>query len=154
MWNLERQAMTDLTTVFDNLVRFQIELWNQVDARLNDDLGIALGQFEGMRAIARDEGRRVYDVAEELVITVGGASKLVDRIQANGFCERLSNPDDRRSSLLKLTPAGERMLARATTAVDDELKLRLGDRMSRAELDHLASTLASLRHPAVEKVQS
>jgi DNA-binding MarR family transcriptional regulator len=146
--------MTELTTVFDDLVRFQIELWNQVDARLNRDLGIALGQFEGMRAIANIDGSRVYDVAEELVITIGGASKLVDRIQANGYCERQSNPDDRRSSLLKLTPAGEHMLARATTAVDDELQQRLGDRMSPTDLDRLASTLAALRHPALEKAQS
>jgi DNA-binding MarR family transcriptional regulator len=150
----EGLAMVDLTTVFDDLVRFQIELWNQVDARLRENLGIALGQFEGMRAIATRDGCRVYDVADELVITIGGASKLVDRIQANGFCDRQSNPDDRRSSLLTLTPAGEQMLAKAGRAVDDELQQRLGDRMPSADLDRLASTLSMLRRPSPEKTQS
>jgi DNA-binding MarR family transcriptional regulator len=146
--------MADLARLFDDLVRFQIEIWNQVDARLRSDLGIALGQFEGMRAIAAREGCRVNDVADELVITIGGASKLVDRIQANGFCERQSNPDDRRSQLLQLTESGVRMLARATASVESELQLRLGDRLSATALNDFGSTLAQLRHPALAGVRA
>jgi DNA-binding MarR family transcriptional regulator len=37
---------------------------------------------------------RVYDIAHELGITTGGTSKLVDRIEARGYCRRLPNPDD------------------------------------------------------------
>jgi DNA-binding MarR family transcriptional regulator len=53
----------------------------------------------------------VYDIAHELAITTGGTSKLVDRIEASGYCRRLPNPADRRSSLLELTPAGQRLFA-------------------------------------------
>jgi hypothetical protein len=46
----------------------------------------------------------VFDIAEELSLTVGGTSKLVDRIEAAGHCVRRANPDDRRSSIIELTP--------------------------------------------------
>jgi DNA-binding MarR family transcriptional regulator len=145
--------VSDLTTVFHDLVRFQIELWNQLDARVRADLDIPLGQFEGARVIAGRNGTcRVYDVAEELVITIGGASKLVDRIEANGFCERRANPGDRRSSLLQLTASGERMLAAASESVDDELRLRLGDRLPPAAIEAFARTLTTLRQPSLAAV--
>jgi DNA-binding MarR family transcriptional regulator len=137
--------MPELESIFHDLVRFQIELWNQVDARLHDDLGSSLGHFEGMRSIASREGTRVYDVADDLVITIGGASKLVDRIESAGLCERRANPDDRRSSLLQLTASGASLLAKATAAVGDELRLRLGERLTPTELDTFAATLSGLR---------
>jgi DNA-binding MarR family transcriptional regulator len=137
--------MPDLELVFHDLVRYQIQLWNQVDARLRADLEIPLGHFEGMRSIASRDGCRVYDVAEDLVITIGGASKLVDRIEASGFCERLANPDDRRSSLLRLTASGTAMLAKASLAVNDELRRRLGQRLTADGLESFATTLTTLR---------
>jgi len=65
-------------------------------------------------------GCRVYDIATELSSTTGGTSKLVDRIEASGYCRRLPNPADRRSSLLELTEEGQRMLAEAGVAFDEE----------------------------------
>jgi MarR family transcriptional regulator, organic hydroperoxide resistance regulator len=91
-------------------------------------------------------GCRVYDIANELGITTGGTSKLVDRIEASGYCRRLPNPDDRRSSLLELTEEGRRMLAEAGTAFDDELQHRLGAALPERTLRQFASTLTRLRH--------
>jgi len=93
----------------------------------------------------RIPGCRVYDIANELGITTGGTSKLVDRIEASGYCRRLPNPDDRRSSLLELTEEGRRMLAEAGTAFDDELRRRLGAALPERALRQFASTLIRLR---------
>jgi DNA-binding MarR family transcriptional regulator len=138
--------LSDLRGLFNDLIRFEIELWNAVDARLKSEFGLPLTHFEPMSVIDRIPGCRVYDIASELGITTGGTSKLVDRIEASGYCRRLPNPDDRRSSLLELTEEGRRMLARAGTAFDDELQHRLGAVLPERTLRQFASTLTRLRN--------
>jgi DNA-binding MarR family transcriptional regulator len=137
--------MTDLRAVFGDLVRFQIELWNGVDARLRRDCDLSLGRFEPMRIIAERQGCRVYDIADDLGITVGGVSKIVDRLEISGYCERRANPDDRRSSILHLTPEGIRVLAAASIVFDDELEKRLRSPLSAPSLDALGRALVTLR---------
>lgn len=139
--------MSDLRGLFNDLIRFEIDLWNAVDARLKSEFGLPLTHFEPMSVIDRIAGCRVYDIANELGITTGGTSKLVDRIEASGYCRRLPNPDDRRSSLLELTEEGRRLFAKAAVAFDDELQPRLGAATALPErtLRQFASTLSRLR---------
>ena len=134
-----------LRDLFNDLIRFEIELWNAVDARLKGEFGLPLSHFEPMSVMERMPRCRVYDIATELGITTGGTSKLVDRIEASGYCRRLPNPDDRRSSLLELTQEGRRMLARAGAAFEDELRRRLGSALPERTLRQFAATLARLR---------
>ena len=137
--------MSDLRGLFNDLIRFEIELWNALDARLKREFDLPLTHFEPMTVIERLPTCRVYDIASELGITTGGTSKLVDRIEASGYCRRLPNPEDRRSSLLELTPEGTRVLAEAGQAFDDELRLRLGAAVPERTLRQFAATLARLR---------
>ena len=137
--------MSDLRQVFNNLIRFEIELWNAIDARLKTEFNLPLTHFEPMSVMDRLPNCRVYDIASELGITTGGTSKLVDRIEASGYCRRLPNPDDRRSSLLELTPEGKRLFAKAGVAFDEELQRWLGTAVPERTLRQFASTLARLR---------
>jgi DNA-binding MarR family transcriptional regulator len=139
------QAVSDLRGLFNDLIRFEIELWNAVDARLKREFNLPLTHFEPMSVIDRLSRCRVYDIATELGITTGGTSKLVDRIEASGYCRRLPNPDDRRSSLLELTPAGQRILAEAGAAFDEELQRWLGAPVPERTLRQFAATLTRLR---------
>lgn len=136
--------------VFEDLIRLQIELWNAVNEELRDQLGLPLGRFQAMQVIGRPGGCRIQDIADVMVITVGGASKLVDRIEASGHCSRGPNPDDRRSSLIVLTPAGNDLLGAATACVESELQHRVGSVLSPADLRQLGTSLIQLRsamHP-------
>ncbi|QWF80729.1 MarR family winged helix-turn-helix transcriptional regulator [Amycolatopsis sp. CA-230715] len=137
--------MTDLRRLFSELVRLETESWNAIDARLRADFGIALGKFEFLELIDRVDGCRVQDIARELAITVGGTSKLVDRIEAAGDCRRRSNPEDGRSSVISLTAKGKRLLAEAGAVVDEELEAWFGAHLSPRELDRLSATLTRLR---------
>lgn len=139
------KGVPDLRALFSELIRFETELWNAVDARLRDDCDLPLTQFEPMQIIGRSQVCRVNDIAVELSISVGGTSKLVDRIEASGHCRRRPNPGDRRSSLIELTPAGRRLLASATEAFDDELRTRLGSTVSERSLQQFSTTLVKLR---------
>jgi MarR family transcriptional regulator, organic hydroperoxide resistance regulator len=137
--------VSDLRGLFNDIIRFEIELWNAVDARLRSEFNLPLTHFEPMSVIDRLARCRVYDIASELGITTGGTSKLVDRIEASGYCRRLPNPDDRRSSLLELTPEGQRIFAEAGVAFDEELQRWLGSAVPERTLRQFASTLARLR---------
>ena len=135
----------DLRFLFSQLVRLETELWNAVEGRLRAEFGVTLPVFEFLQVISRTPDCRVQDIAAELSITVGGTSKVVDRIEASGYCARSANPSDRRSSIIKLTPAGKRLLPRLTAAVDDELRSRLGAGATDKALIQLAKTLTRLR---------
>jgi MarR family transcriptional regulator, organic hydroperoxide resistance regulator len=137
--------MTELSELFHQLIRFETELWNAVDARLRTEFDLPLTWFEPMQVIARRSSCRVYDIAEELSITIGGTSKLVDRIEAAGYCARRANPDDRRSSIIELTVAGRRVLAKAAKVFEDELGDRLGSAVPERSLRQFHSTLVKLR---------
>ncbi len=140
--------MSDLRGLFNDIIRFETELWSAVDARLKDEFNLPLTHFEPMSVIGRLPGCRVYDIAGELRITTGGTSKLVDRIEASGYCRRLPNPADRRSSLLELTPEGRRLLAEAGRAVDEELQRWLAAAVPERTLRQFAATLSRLRAAA------
>ncbi|AWB85659.1 MarR family winged helix-turn-helix transcriptional regulator [Mycetocola zhujimingii] len=58
------------------------------------------------------------DLATRLGLTSGSITPLVDRIQAGGYLLRDVNPDDRRSSLVKTTPAGESAMKQFFEEVD------------------------------------
>jgi MarR family transcriptional regulator, organic hydroperoxide resistance regulator len=135
----------DLKHLFSELVRLETELWDAVANRLRADHDLPLPQFEFMGVIARTPNCRVQDIAAAISITVGGASKIVDRIEAAGHCARRANPTDRRSSIVALTPAGERLLAIATVTFEEELRVRLGSAIPDRSLVQLTNTLSRLR---------
>ncbi len=135
-----------LAVLFSDLVRLETELWDLVDRRLRSDHDLPLSWFEPMQFIARVEDCRVADIAEALSITMGGVSKLVDRIESAGWCERAPNPSDARSSVLALTRAGRRVFAAANASFADELAVQLGAGTSSERLAAFESTVRDLRH--------
>jgi DNA-binding MarR family transcriptional regulator len=135
----------DVRQVFDDLVRFETELWNQVDARLRAECDVTLAAFNVMLAVSQASPCRVNDIATALAITVGGASQAVDRFAAQGIITRQPNPEDRRSSIVVLTGTGWEALERAKPVFDDELQARLVVPVSPGTLDVIATGLAALR---------
>jgi MarR family transcriptional regulator, organic hydroperoxide resistance regulator len=138
-------AVPDLKILFSELVRLETELWDAVEERLKKDHGVNLPTYEFVQVISRVRDCRVQDIAAELSITVGGTSKIVDRIEAAGLCARRANPSDRRSSIIELTPPGKRLASRAGATVDDELRKRIGTAMPERSLAQLTRTLTKLR---------
>ncbi|MGV9912939.1 MarR family winged helix-turn-helix transcriptional regulator [Streptomyces tendae] len=136
--------MNYVTPAFVDLVRVETRLYNAVSARLRAEQGVTLGQFEFLEIIDRVPGCRVLDIVGELAITVGAVSKAVDRLVAAGWCVRTVNPQDRRSSVLRLTSEGDRRLAASRPVVESAL-VSLTAGVSPEDLRRVASTLAVLR---------
>lgn len=134
----------EVTRFFEDLVRVETRLFNAVSTRLKSEHGLSLGQYELLSIIGRRPGCRVQDLVDEVAVTVGAASKAVDRLEAAGWCTRGTHPSDRRSSVLTLTPDGARMLALAGPTVVHALAGLVAGTPAE-DLARTATTLASLR---------
>jgi DNA-binding MarR family transcriptional regulator len=107
---LPSDLSTDLV-FFDALTRSETTLWRRVEEGLRADHAGSLADLTVLRVIAAFEPRaRVADVVDTIGITVGASSKAVDRLEAAGLTSRAPDPNDRRSSLITLTPGGQEAL--------------------------------------------
>ncbi|TXS05211.1 MarR family transcriptional regulator [Streptomyces sp. adm13(2018)] len=136
--------MSHATPLFLDLVRVETRLYNAVGARLRAESDLTLGQFEILQIIDRVDGCRVLDIVGDLAITVGAVSKAVDRLVAGGWCVRAAHPQDRRSSVLRLTTEGEKALSAARPVVETTLAT-LTEGIPATDLTNLATTLTTLR---------
>jgi DNA-binding MarR family transcriptional regulator len=123
---------------FDAVIRYETRLWAHLERTLTAETGGSLAVLEALRVVADHPGAaRVAELQRDLGITVGAASKLVDRLERDSLVDRRANPDDRRSSLLELTSTGRSTLERDLAIVDAALAEHLGASDVSAVLDLL-----------------
>jgi DNA-binding MarR family transcriptional regulator len=61
-----------------------------------------------------DVGIPIGSVADGLLNRASDITRLIDRLERSALAERLANPDDRRSVLVRATPEGQRVFAAVT----------------------------------------
>lgn len=74
----------------------------------------------------------ITKVGQRLMVHPTGITKLVDKLEAQGFVRRLANPTDRRGTLAEITDEGRERLEEATAAVTD---VRFGADLSDDDLE-------------------
>lgn len=77
-------------------------------------------------AEAPREGVRPSELAERVLLTKSGITRLVDRLVERGLIERRVCPTDRRGQLVALTPRGRHLLRRAAPGLLRALGTALG----------------------------
>ena len=85
------------------------------------------------------------DLAEALVITRGGLTKLIDRLVKAGLVERTFCETDRRVSYATLMPGRRAMLEEMRPVVRGELEVAFAAQLSVEEANQLAATLERVR---------
>lgn len=119
--------------------------------RLQEALAAAdfppLPWYEVLATVAEEpeERMKMGDLAEALVISRGGLTKLVDRLVKAGLLERTFCETDRRVSYATLMPAGAELLAGMRPVVIEELRIAFASKLSAAEADALRETLERVR---------
>jgi len=88
-----------------------------------------------------EEGVPMGAVADGLLNRASDTTRLVDRLERAGLAERRPNPADRRSVLVRATPAGERVFA-AVTPTLQEFHRHQWANLSTDEIDTLNHLLA------------
>jgi DNA-binding MarR family transcriptional regulator len=132
--------------LLDDLVRVEVRFYTLLDARLRERHGHGLGRLDLLRVVGEVPDCRVSDVVRRLGITVGAASKGVERQVRDGLVRRAANPEDGRSSFLALTPAGRQVLDEMLPTLDQEVAAALRTTgVPDGDLAHLARVLAAVR---------
>lgn len=122
-----------------------------ITGRLQEALASAdfppLPWYEVLAAVADapDQRMKMGDLAEALVITRGGLTKLVDRLVKAGLLERTFCETDRRVSYATLCAPGGELLEEMRPVVVAELKSSFASKLSAAEADALRETLERVR---------
>jgi DNA-binding MarR family transcriptional regulator len=97
------------------LLRSHALLVKRLDAELEAAHGLALTSYEVLLHLSHAEERkmRMCDVAESVLLSRSGLTRLIDRLERDGFVERVSCADDARGAYAHLTAAGHAKLREA-----------------------------------------
>ena len=106
--------------------------------------------YEVLAAVAEapEQRMRMGDLAEALVITRGGLTKLVDRLVKAGLLERTFCETDRRVSYATLLPAGATLLAEMRPVIVGELEVAFSANLSVKQANDLRNNLDRVRGTA------
>lgn len=141
-------ATKDLALIdaFGSALEGMAVLSREFDRSLKEATGIPLTWFEAMLRLYREGAPvPVGHLGEQLVLTSGGATRLVDRLSDEGFVERLACPSDRRVQHIKLTPAGTEVFERALEVHLADLERVFGSATTAADRAHLVRIFGGLR---------
>lgn len=99
-------------------------------------------------AEAPQQRMKMGELAEAMVITRGGLTKLVDRLIKAGLMERTFCETDRRVSYATLLPAGRDLLDEMRPVVVAELRVAFAANLTDRQAEELRGTLERVRSSA------
>lgn len=145
-------AAPDLTTTFGRFVEAYSAIERRLSRALDDECGLPHTWFEVMLRISRAEGglASMGSLAEQVALTTGGITRMVDRMIATGYVERVPCPSDRRVVYAALTAAGQAKLDEARAVNDAQLREVFAgfSDADLGEFDGLLDRLRPARDPA------
>jgi DNA-binding MarR family transcriptional regulator len=122
----------------------------RVRSGLREQFGTTLPRFDLMAQLERHpEGLKMNELSRLLMVTGGNVTAIVDQLEKEGLVERLDEPDDRRTWLIRLTSAGRKTFAEMARA-HEQWVVELLAGLSSRERDELLKLLAKLKQHAVE----
>jgi DNA-binding MarR family transcriptional regulator len=86
------------------------------------EFGLTVADFDVLATLRRRGGPNsvnVRDLQQAMMLSSGGVTKRLDRLEATHLIERHPDPNDRRGVLIKLSQAGLDLIDRAVVAVTD-----------------------------------
>jgi DNA-binding MarR family transcriptional regulator len=134
---------------FVALLRAHAAATRRLSAQLTADHGLTISDFEVLFRLARAPDRRMrrVDLAEQVVLTASGITRLLDGLERSGLVVRDSCSTDRRVVYAVLTDAGLAKIREASASHYAQVDELFGSRFDEAELDRLASLLSRLDKP-------
>ena len=139
---------TDASSLFTALVSAELRAWNGVESALCEaNNPLSLGRFLVLRTVRDTPTCRIQEVAASQGITLGAASRLVDRLHRDGLLHRTPCEHDRRATILTVTDTGMTHLSSAEAIVTAEQE-RLLAPLSPGQREHLTHALALIDEAA------
>jgi DNA-binding MarR family transcriptional regulator len=109
-----------------------LALVDVLDAELERDAGIPLRWYDALVHLEESpNGMRMNDLAERILYSKSGFTRVVDRMEATGLVRRVRPENDRRSILVVLTDEGRDTLEHARRhhrhAIEEHFSRHLSD---------------------------
>jgi DNA-binding MarR family transcriptional regulator len=117
------------------LLRVHAALTTALDTDLRREHGISVPAYEVLMFVGDADGGklRMADVADRVLLSRSGLTRLVDRLVQDGLVERRACDDDGRGSFALLTPAGRAKLDAARRTHLEGVRRLFLDRFTPAE---------------------
>jgi DNA-binding MarR family transcriptional regulator len=121
------------------MLRAHAELTRELDAELTATHGLPLSSYEVLLFVGdAPEGRmRMSELADSVLLSRSGLTRLVDRLERAGLIERVQCNEDARGYFAQITPAGRELFDRARRTHLAGVRRLFLDRFSRDELREL-----------------
>jgi DNA-binding MarR family transcriptional regulator len=129
-------------------LRAQAGLIRTLDRELVAEQGLPIAFFDVLAQLSVAGGRlRMSELADAVLLSRSGVTRLVDRMVRAGFVKREACPTDRRSWYAALTPRGERTLAEALPVHFQGIADHFGRHLSDEEAKTLAAVFGRMPAP-------
>ncbi|HET6209510.1 MAG TPA: MarR family transcriptional regulator [Jatrophihabitans sp.] len=127
-------------------LRTHTHLLRQLEQDLQAHGKIALGSYDVLVQLAEapDNRLRMSELAEAVLLSRSGLTRLVDRMQRDGLVSRAPDPDDARGLYTVLTEQGRDALRDAANVHLAGISRLVFDRISEAELRQLLRLMRKL----------
>jgi DNA-binding MarR family transcriptional regulator len=138
------EAIKELTPAelgaWRGLLRVHSALVKALDAELLAGHDLPLTSYEVLINLqaAPDRRRRMAELADGVLLSRSGMTRLVDRLEREGLLERDPCVSDGRGTFAVLTDKGEALLSQARRTHLDGVRERFLRHFSEGELEHLA----------------
>jgi DNA-binding MarR family transcriptional regulator len=123
-------------------LRAQAGLIRTLDRELVAEQGLPITFFDVLAQLSAAGGRlRMSELADAVLLSRSGVTRLVDRMVRAGLVRREQCPEDRRALYATLTPEGERALAEALPVHVAGIAQHFGRHLNDEEAKTLAAAL-------------
>ncbi|THG32449.1 MarR family transcriptional regulator [Glaciibacter flavus] len=108
---------------------------------------ISFNEYDVMFNVSREPGRRLRlrELNKHVLLTQPSVSRLVDRLVALGFLEKIADPEDGRGAIVLLTDAGYTAYRRVAVQHAESIRRRVGSVLDSDEMTHLAQLCDKLQ---------
>ena len=121
------------------LLRVSALLAEEMDRELQEAAGMGLSEMLVLIQLMLSGGRlRMAELANTLVVTRGGVTKIVDRLTEEGLVERVPSTSDRRVIYAQVTDAAKALVREHQPRFDAIARHRLAELLDDDELNRFA----------------
>jgi DNA-binding MarR family transcriptional regulator len=144
----ERLTDTELRA-WQALLHAHHQVISQLDTELREEHGLTFGAYDVLLRLARAPGHslRMSELAERVMLSPSGLTRMVDRLARAGLVERDRFQGDARVTLARLTNSGRRLLRRAARTHLRGIREHFTGRLTHAQLRNAAAVLETVAGP-------
>jgi len=137
---------TPAVQAYVRLLRAHAAITRRFNSQLLATHGLTLNDYEVLLHLSRADGQRLrrVDLAERILLTPSGITRLLEGLERCGFVERASCASDARVTYAQLTEEGEAKLREASETHVEDINTVFRERFSTHETATLRDLLERL----------